>query len=135
MKKVTENVRNVLGVLANLPEGAGFAREVLAKGVARLGNLLDENKDLYLGKNMNFIKANVCKILLSQMGTDLFELTEQKEKEILGKVRQDSNIIKWQQRKQEALKAFKDQNLSLRLRYIIINYILLYDIYKYIILK
>ena len=31
MKKVTENVRNVLGVLANLPEGAGFAREVLAK--------------------------------------------------------------------------------------------------------
>ena len=31
MKKITENVRKVLGVLANLPEGAGFAREVLAK--------------------------------------------------------------------------------------------------------
>ncbi len=31
MKKVTENVRKVLGVLANMPEGKGFAREVLAK--------------------------------------------------------------------------------------------------------
>lgn len=31
MKKVTENVRKVLGVLAEMPEGKGFAREVLAK--------------------------------------------------------------------------------------------------------